>query len=529
MIELLSSNPILTLFIIMALGFFIGKIKIGNFSLGVAGALFAGIMISAISPDLALPPIIYMLGLILFIYTTGISLGPTFFASIRKTGLRDNLLAIGMIIFGTFLVILAAKILNIDGALATGMFTGTFTVTPALAGVLDTLGGNSAIPVVGYSLAYPFSILASLILIGILRKAWKIDSHESTSVDNSINPHTVHYLRPESVKVKNLTEQIKANVTVSRIFTKGHLDIANDDTTINHGDYVTVVGTPRDYTIALKWMGKESTKMHLLAQHGDLHERRVFVSNTQLAGKTIGQLNLDKKHKVVVTRVRRGDIDMVVSKDFIVELGDRLRMVGKHKDIDEAAAYLGDSYKSVSRFNVLSLSVGVSLGVLIGAISWPLPGGREISLGAAGGTIIIALILGALRRTGPIVWQIPFATNLSIRQLGLMMFLAGVGSTAGQAFAEALSDPTSYYLIAASLIISLVTVASMLIIGHKLLKIPFTKLSGMVAAMNTQPATLAYANNLTKLDDANIGYASVYPMALIIKIIIAQILLILLI
>lgn len=528
MIELLAENPVLTLFVIMAVGYFIGRVKLGNFSLGVAGALFAGIALSAFSPNLALPPIIYTLGLILFIYTTGISLGPTFFTGLRKTGLRDNLLAVSVIIVGAGLVVLSAKLLNIDGPLAAGMYTGTFTVTPALAGVLDALEGKSAVPVVGYSLAYPFSIVASLLLIGLFRRLWKIDRQEATNLDSSINPHNVHYLRSEPTLAKDLARLTGANITASRIYTQGKLTLVNDQTEIKHGDYVTIVGAPKDYQTAVKWMGKESTKMHLSVQHGELHERRVFVSNQQLAGKTIGQLQLPKNYQVVVTRIRRGDIDMVVDKNFVVELGDRLRMVGRHADIDRAASYLGDSYKSVSHFNVLSLAVGISLGVLIGTIAWPLPGGREISLGAAGGTIIVALVLGALRRTGPIAWQIPYATNLSIRQLGLMMFLAGVGSTAGQAFTKALTDPASYQMMAASLIIALITVLIMLVIGYRVFRIPYSRLSGMVAAMNTQPATLAYANGLTKLDDTNIGYASVYPMALIVKIIIAQILLILL-
>lgn len=512
----------------MALGYLIGKIRFGSFSLGVAGALFAGIIVSAISPDLALPPLIYTLGLILFIYTTGLSLGPTFFSGLKRTGLRDNLLSFGIIFIGAAMVVVTALMFKFDGLIATGMYTGTFTVTPALAGVLDAINDSSALPVVGYSLAYPFSIVASLLLIGIMRRVWKIDKKESTNIDASINPHTVLYLRKDPVAVQDVATSSKANVTISRILSKGKLSIATDNSVIKNGDYVTVIGTPGDYNLAVKWMGRKSSRVHLETEHHHIHERRVFISSIKLAGKSIAQLKLQQKFNVVATRLRRGDIDMVVHDDFIVELGDRLRMVGSHVDIDKAAKYLGDSYKSVAHFNVLSLAIGISLGILVGLITFPLPGGKEISLGAAGGTIIIALILGGLRRTGPLVWQIPFATNLSLRQLGLMMFLAGVGSTAGSAFAEALGDPISYQLMIISLLISLVSVFIMLIVGYKFLKIPFSRLSGMIAAMNTQPATLAFANGLTKTEDANIGYASVYPMALITKIIIAQVILLLL-
>lgn len=523
--QVLVENPVLTLFISMALGYALGRIKIGSFSLGVAGALFAGIAMSALNPQLALPPLVYVLGLTIFIYTTGISLGPTFFAGLRSTGMRDNLFALGIIIFGAALVATSAYLLKLDASLAAGMYTGTFTVTPALAGVLESLGKDNAAPIIGYSLAYPFSIVASLLLIGAARRLWHIDSKETSRADASINPYTVLYTRKDPVAVRDIPEKAQANVAISRVSSKGALKLATDDTIIQQGDYIAVVGTPHDYRLAVKWLGEESSSIHLEEERGHLRERRVFMSNSALAGRAIRDLPLQREYKVVITRVRRGDIDMVVRDDFVIELGDRLKIVGAHADIDSAASYLGDSYQSVAHFSVFPFAVGISLGILVGVLSLPLPGGREFSLGAAGGTIIVSLILGALRRTGPLVWQIPFSTNLSLRQLGLMIFLVGVGSTAGGSFVGALNDPKSYQLMAASFAVAIITVSAMLLIGYKFLKIPFTRLSGMVAAMNTQPATLAFANNLTKTDDANIGYASVYPLALITKIIVAQILL----
>lgn len=512
----------------MVLGYLIGRIKIGIFSLGVAGTLFAGIAMSALNTKLSLPPIIYILGLILFIYTTGISLGPTFFAGLKTTGLRDNILALIVIIFGATSVVGATLLLDFDGKLATGMYTGTFTATPALAGVLDALKGTSAVPVVGYSIAYPFSIIASLLLIGVMRRVWKIDQKHGAGTDESINPHTVHYLRKAPVTASEIAAKSHANIVISRLLSGGSLILPKNDTLIRHGDYATVVGTPHDYELAAEWMGKKSSHVHLEAEQQKLHERRVFISNRKLAGRKLGKLKLREKYNIVVTRVRRGDTDMVVHDDFIIELGDRLRMVGAHADIDRAANYLGDSYQSVAHTDILSPAIGISLGVLLGALAIPLPGGRELSLGAAGGTIIVALVLGALRRTGPLVWQIPYATNLAVRQLGLMIFLAGVGSTAGSAFSKALSDPKSYLLMGVSFIIAAATVSIMLFVGYKMLKIPYSRLSGMVAAMNTQPATLAYVNDLDKTNDADVGYASVYPMALIAKILIAQVLLIML-
>ncbi len=530
MIDILIKSPLLVLFIIMAVGYVVGRVRIGSFSLGVAGVLFAGIAISALDPRLALSPIIYQLGLVLFVYTTGIALGPTFFAGLRKTGLRDNALTLGMVTLGGVGIAVIASLLHLSASLATGLYTGTFTVTPALAGVLESLGGKNAAPVVGYSLAYPLSVLASLLLVGVFRKLWKIDAQErERSTSASLNPHSIQYERTDTVKVGDVSKLTGTYVSVSRIKYKGKVTVAKPAHDIHPGSVVTVVGTDQDVEKVVKWMGKRVTQHRLEFEENEYRHRRVFISNEKVAGKRLGDLHLNRNYHVALTRIRRGDIDMIAHDDTVLELGDRARMVGTQQDLDAAALYLGDSYTKVSHFSIMTFAAGIALGIALGAITIPLPNGGSFSLGAAGGTIIVALVLGALRRTGPLVWQLPYGTNVSIRQLGLVVFLAGVGSTAGSALVKkALSDPASYYMMAASFALSLVVVTAMLVVGYKLLKIPFTRLSGMVAAMNTQPATLAYANELTKTDEANEGYASVYPLSLLGKIIIAQILLILL-
>lgn len=501
-------------------------IKIGSFSLGVAGALFAGIALSALEPRLALPSFVHTLGLVLFVYTTGLALGPTFFATMKKSGMLDNAFALSVLVLGALLVLGASLYFKLEPSLAAGMYTGIFTVTPALASVLESLPQETALPIIGYSIAYPFSVIISLLLLAAFRKIWNINQKELGNTDASIGQYTVRYTRSEPTAVHDIPILSDSSVAISRLSKRGKLRVAKSTDVVEKHSLVTIVGTQRESQKAASWMGEIISDERLGAENTELGYRRVFISNNNLAGKTIAQLQLDKKFHVIVTRVRRGDVDMVAHDELAVEPGDRLRIVGEHDDVKKASTYLGDSYKDASEMNIFTFALGISLGVATGFIAIPLPDGTSFQLGAAGGTIIVALIFGALRRTGPLVWQVPYSTNLSIRQIGLMMFLAGVGSQAGGSLMSALADPQSYIVMGLAVGISILVVLLMISVGYCVMKIPFSKLSGMVAAVNTQPATLAFANEQTKTDQANIGYATVYPMSLIIKIILAQLLLI---
>ncbi len=526
MTELLINTPLLTLFVIIALGYALGKIRIGNFSLGVAGALFAGIAISAWEPKLALPSFIHTLGLVMFVYTTGLALGPTFFSTMKKSGLRDNIFTFSIIFSGAVISFLAAKYFVLETGMAAGMYTGIFTVTPALAGVLEAMPKGSVEPIIGYSIAYPFSVIVSLLLIGFFRKLWSIDKQEASDTVSSIDHYTVRYTRDEPCAVRDVPMLSDTNIAISRLSKRGKLRVAKSTDIIEKDSLVTIVGTQSASRKAAAWMGEPAPDAKSELENTQFGYRRVFISNNSLAGLTVSGLELDRKFNVIITRVRRGDVDMVAHDDLAVEPGDRLRIVGRQDDVKKASKYLGDSYRLASEMNVFTFAIGMAIGIAVGFISIPLPNGTVFQLGAAGGTIVVALILGALRRTGSLVWQIPYSTNHAIRQFGLVMFLAGVGSQAGGSLVDALSDPKSYIVMALAFGISIIITLIMIIVGYKFMKIPYSKLSGMVAAMNTQPATLAFANDQTKTDQANIGYATVYPMSLISKIVIAQILLI---
>ena len=260
-------------------------------------------------------------------------------------------------------------------------------------------------------------------------------------------------------------------------------------------------------------------------ERSELDFRRIFVSNPQVAGHSLRSMNLPQQFGAVLTRVRRGDILFVPNGDTILELGDRVRILAKKDHLEAVTSFLGDSYRAVSEIDVLTLSLGIAFGVLLGLIPIPLPGGLSLKLGMAGGPLIMALILGAIGRTGPFLWNIPYSTNLTLRQFGLILFLAGIGSRSGFTFISTVTQGNGLLLFAAGISITFFAAFAMLWTGYRLLKIPMGLLTGMLAGLGTQPALLSFASEQSKDELPNVGYASVYPIATITKIILAQIVL----
>jgi putative transport protein len=270
-------------------------------------------------------------------------------------------------------------------------------------------------------------------------------------------------------------------------------------------------------------MGKP-VQLALEEDHHTLDFKRVFVSRRQVAGRTLAELNLTGRFGVVLTRIQRGDVELLPSHDTSLELGDRVRVVGPKENIAEVSRYLGDSYRALSEIDVVSFSLGIALGLLLGSVPIPL-GGASFKLGFAGGPLLVGLLLGALGRTGPLVWQMPYSASLTIRQLGLILFLAGIGIRSGGAFAQTLMGGDGWRLLMAGAMLTLSTALLILWVGHRLLKVPLPVLGGILAGAQTQPAVLAFVLEKTQRDEPNQGYTSVYPLAMLLKIVMVQLLL----
>ncbi|WP_448337755.1 aspartate:alanine exchanger family transporter [Chloroflexus aurantiacus] len=539
MIDILANNPLLLLFTVSAIGYLIGRINIGGISLGVAAVLFVGLAFGALDQRLRLPDIIYLLGLVIFVYTIGLSSGPGFIASFRRRGLRNNLFVGGIIVVAAGIAVVLRMILGLNSAQTAGLFAGSLTNTPALAAVIEQLSQRGADevlrtePVVGYSVAYPVGVLGMILAIYLTRRLWRIDlAQESQQLREfgAVGEHLINCtIRVTNANVdgQSIAELVRANgwnVIFSRRQHDGRIELATGAARLNTGDLISVVGSPEAVAQVTAVLGEPTDEQLMLDRH-TLDFRRIFVSNPAVIGVPLRMLNLPSTLGAVITRIRRGDVELLPHGDTVLEPGDRVRVVTQRDNMDRVSAFFGDSYRSLAEIDVVSLGLGTALGMLVGLIPIPLPGGGSFSLGLAGGPLIVALILGWRGRTGPIIWSLPYSANLTLRQVGMTLFLAGIGTRAGYSFFTTITQGNGLFLFIGGALITIPVAILTLFIGYKLLKIPFSLLIGMLAGLQTQPAVLAFANEQAGNEAPNIGYAMVFPTAMVVKIILAQILL----
>ncbi len=538
MVEVFIRSPLLLLFTVMAIGYGIGEIRIKSFKLGVAAVLFVGLGFGALSPELEVPQFIVFMGLAIFVYTVGLSSAPSFFASFQRNGLRDIYFATGTILLSAGLAYAIGVWLNFDPATTGGLYAGASTNTPALAGLLDAiqknipLEGQDAISqqaVVGYSLAYPLGVLGVMLGLFVLQRLMKIDygeEYRSLQKDYPLGEkllsRTFRVEHPDMAgrTLREFRQHHHTGVAFGRMRHEGETYLTTWDSQPAIGDLIVLVGSQEAIEETAKHVGPPADGQ-LSHDRSVFDVRRIFVSNEEIAGKTIASLNLQERFNVLITRVQRGDMDLLASGDTVLELGDRILLVAHRKDLPEVFRVFGNSYEALSKVNLLSFGMGITLGLLLGMITFELPGGYSFSLGFAGGPLIVALILGQLRRTGPIVWTLPYGANLTLRQLGLIFLLAGIGIRSGQTFYQTLQTDLGLKLFLAGGIIAMVTTVVTILVGYRLLRIPFSFLGGMVGS---QPAVLEFAMEQAGNKYPTIGYTRMLPVVLIGKILAVQLL-----
>lgn len=540
LIELLVDHPLLLLFLVATTGYYLGEIRIKGTGLGIAAVLFVGLAVGALDPRLTLPPELISLGLILFVYSVGLASGPGFFASFSRSGLRDNLMVLAVLGIAALIVAAEAFFLNLKSTVAAGIYTGALTNTPALAQVLSYVAGGplraasataATEPVVGYSVAYPMGVIGPILAILLMQRLWRINYKQDARsvrdmfpVEQEIYNVTALITNPQWVgrPLRNVSAEGGWRVVFGRIKHRDRIELATGDSVLALGDLVSVIGTPEDVDPVVKELGSRADEQ-LDLDRSAYDFRRVFVSNPDLVGRRLADLDLPGRYGAIVTRVRRGDIELLAFGNLVLELGDRVRFVAPRSQVRALSDYFGDSYKKLSEINLGALGLGITLGLLLGMIPIALPGGIEFKLGEAGGPLIVALVLSALRRTGPIVWSIPYSANLTIRQLGLTILLAGIGIRSGYTFLSTLTQEGGLTILAAGAVVSLITPLLVLWIGYRWFKLPFGVLTGIVSAVHTQPAVQATALNQARNDLPNHGYALAFPMATITKILLSQI------
>ncbi|TKJ40117.1 transporter [candidate division LCP-89 bacterium B3_LCP] len=537
---LLQSEPLL-LFLVIGCGFLLGQVKIGSFKLGVAGVLFAGLIFGAWCPEgeqsFKIAHQVMQIGLILFVYTVGLTSGAGFFASLKRQGLRFNLALVIALFCGGALTLMFGYLMHLQAGQIAGVFCGSLTNTPALAAVTELISnsgvGDPRDPIVGYSMTYPFGIVGGMLAFQLFAWVYRKPAHreriaaETRSKERAdLKSACFGVTNPEIIDkaIGELRIQEKMGLIISRYRHSQNTTVPTKYTVLYEGDIVKVVGVEADLRKAEGYFGVESNA-NLDEVGGAITMRRILVSRKELAGKTIQQLELDHYFNAQITRLRRADVDIVPDYHTRIELGDRVRVVMPSERSAEVAEFFGDSERSISELDYTALTLGIFIGVLVGMIPIPIPGGAAVSLGFAGGPLVAGLILGKLGRTGPLVWSLPAESNNALRHIGLLFFLAAVGVMAGGRFFQALSG-TGGQLFLLGLLTTTVTTGITLLLLRYFGKATIIETIGATSGMQTQPATLARAYEMSNSDDTYIAYATTYPVAMVGKIFIAQLLLI---
>lgn len=542
MIEAFNQNPLLLIFIVLAIGYLIGNISIKGSKLGIAAVLFVGLFFGALDERVSAPAILFNLGLVFFVYSIGLTSGKAFFKSFKKNGFRDLTFSIFMLTLSGVITVAIHYIFQFDAATTTGIYSGSTTNTSALAAVIEFINfsdiseGSSLInnSIVAYSFTYPMGVIAAMIAIVIMEKLLKIDYVKEKaklkklySIDGDLTNKTIEITNEEIIDIplRDLINKYEWQVVFGRVSQNGgEVFLPHWDLKFGIGDRIMVVGTIEDINQVIDVLGK-LIESKLSYDRSSYDVRRIFVSNPEVVGKELASLDLQKKYNTIVTRIRRGDVDILAKSSTVLELGDRVRFVARRKDLEDLSKLFGDSYYESSKANLFSFGLGIAIGILVGMIEFSLPGGISFKLGFAGGPLVVGLILGTLQRTGSIVWTLPYSTNVTIQQLGLILLLAVIGIRSGTTFLDTFLEGTGLLVFVGGTIISFLTAILTLWIGFKIVKIPFSVLMGYVA---NQPAILEFAINRSGNKVPLIGYSMMFPISLVIKIVYAQILYILL-
>ncbi|EOU6977430.1 putative transporter [Escherichia coli] len=533
--------------LVAVVGLFIGNVKFRGIGLGIGGVLFGGIIVGhfvsqagmTLSSDML--HVIQEFGLILFVYTIGIQVGPGFFASLRVSGLRLNLFAVLIVIIGGLVTAILHKLFDMPLPVVLGIFSGAVTNTPALGAgqqILRDLGTPmEMVDQMGmsYAMAYPFGICGILFTMWMLRVIFRVNveteaqQHESSRTNGGALIKTIN-IRVENpnlhdLAIKDVPILNGDKIICSRLKCEETLKVPSPDTIIQLGDLLHLVGQPADLHNAQLVIGQE-VDTSLSTKGTDLRVERVVVTNENVLGKRIRDLHFKERYDVVISRLNRAGVELVASGDISLQFGDILNLVGRPSAIDAVANVLGNAQQKLQQVQMLPVFIGIGLGVLLGSIPVFVPGfPAALKLGLAGGPLIMALILGRIGSIGKLYWFMPPSANLALRELGIVLFLSVVGLKSGGDFVNTLVNGEGLSWIGYGALITAVPLITVGILARMLAKMNYLTMCGMLAGSMTDPPALAFANNLHPTSGAAaLSYATVYPLVMFLRIITPQLL-----
>ena len=517
--DFLAAQPILSLFLAVALGYAVGQINIAGFSLGIGAVLFVGLAIGAISPKAQIAGPIGLIGLTMFLYGIGILYGRQFFEGLSGPGRIYNLLAFAAMIVSLLVALGLGRLFGIGTGETLGVFAGALTSTPTLQAALDLIGDKS--PSIGYSVSYPFGVIGPILCFYFMTRALK-PTFPPAPAQFHMAEITIERLPPGAVTLGDVVKLLPSGVQVSGVRQDHHNQLPDEGLMLRLGDGLLIVAERPDAIGEVVTVLGRLEPGRLGKDRSDLSYQRFFVAKPGLTGVPLADLPMPAGVPIHVLHLRRYDVDIVPSPDLMLEIGDRIGVLVPVDRIQTVRAFFGDTVKATAEFSYISVGLGMVLGVLLGLVPIPLPGVGTVTLGIGGGPLIVALIVGHLRRTGPISWVMPLPANIVLRNFGLTLFLATVGINSGQAFlTTVVQTGPVLLLIGAAVVLS--AIAVVLGIGHYVLRMPYDDLLGVASGATGNPAILVYANRMAPTERTNVSYAMIFPSATIIKVVGVQI------
>jgi putative transport protein len=544
------AQVMLVLSLVGALGLLLGEMKFKGVGIGIGGVLFAGIAAGHVAKsagihlESAMLEFVREFGLMLFVYSIGIQVGPGFFASLKRNGLRLNFVAASVVVTGAVIAALFHLVLDVPLPAALGIMSGAVTNTPSLGAaqqILKDVGTSPellAMPSLGYAVAYPFGIVGILLTMLLARRIFRLDSEEAAKAFEAERAAKALKLDTLDVVIRN--EQIEglrldavpglaeAGVKASRMERDGALCVPHDHTVVRTGDVLHLVGPPAKLEGLRRALGAVHERK-LTTQGTDLKWERLVVTEHRALGHSIGDLQLEEAYDVRVSRVTRAGVELVPSSTLPLQFGDILNVIGRPENLRKVAAVIGNKQQRLQQVEYVPVFVGLALGLILGSLPLAFPGmPAPLKLGLAGGPLVAAIVLSRIGHAAGLVWFMPPVANLALRELGIVLFLAVVGFRSGDRFVETLLGGQGLWWIAYGAVITLLPLLVAAAVGQLFLRLNYLTLCGLLAGSMTDPPALAFANAMSPSQAPALAYATVYPLVMCLRILAPQVLLLLL-
>ena len=537
------TQAVLVLSLICGAGLAIGKIKIFGISLGATFVFFAGILAGhfglVVNPDMLI--VLQNFGLILFIYALGVQVGPGFFGSLKKGGFKLNMLATLLMVMGTLMMLILYWTTDISLADLMGLFSGAVTNTPMLGSAQQALlqvspesineANNMAM---ACAVGYPFGLIGMVVCVAILQKTLAPRRNKKAVSRRSDNTFITEYIVSNPEIFEKSIQEIRSNAdcqfVISRIWKDGKVIIPTGETIIEENEHILVISGKSDVENLTRLFGPQEKvdwnkqDIDWNAIDSQLVSQKVLVSKPEINGTKLGDLRLRNSFGINITRVNRAGIDLLPSRSLRLQLGDRLTIVGEARSIENAAQILGNEAKQLRTPNLTSVFIGIVIGLILGSIPFAIPGmSMPVKLGIAGGPIIVGILMGAFGPRFHLATYISQSASLMLRQLGLTIYLAGLGLSAGAGFFETVFSADGLKWVLISCALAVVPVLIVGFIASKMFKTDYAKNVGMLCGSMANPIALNYANSTTEGDEPAVAYATVYPISIFLRVISAQI------